>query len=105
MSLATSPQILQQHLDDYAKEIAALVAGKKSAAPRARKHLQVLKELCQRLRSEVLAATKGEKKTDTDTAVAAPEAAATLVELASAPAEDTKPPKAKRVRKAPKKLI
>ena len=48
-----------------------------------------------------------EKKSDTAT-VSAPEtvaaAAEILVELAIAPAEDTKPPKQKRVRKAPKKL-
>ncbi len=113
MTLATSPQTLQQHLDAYAAEIAALVNGKKSAAPKARKHLQVLKEMCQRLRSEVLAATKPEK---IDTAVAPEDvaaAAATILELAPSPpedtipspTEDTQPPKPKRVRKASKKSI
>ena len=108
MSLAASPQALQQHIDAYATEVVALLAGKKSAAPRARKHLQVLKEMSQRLRSEVLAASKPPQKKDTAT-VAAPEtvatAAETLVELAPAPPTDAKPPKApKRVRKSPKKL-
>ncbi len=103
MSLSTSAAQLQDHLNAYANEIVALLGGRKSAAPKARKHLQMLKELSVRLRSEVLASTKGEKKTDT-VAVAAPEAAATLVELAPSPPKDTIPsPKHKRVRKAPAK--
>ena len=107
MSLSASPQALQQHLDEYAKEITALLAGKKSSAPKARKHLQVLKEMCQRLRSEVLGASKPEKKDTATIAPAEPVAAAatSLLELATPIAENTKPPKAKRVRKAPKKLI
>ena len=109
MSLSASPQALQQHLDAYATEITALVNGKKAAAPRARKHLQMLREMSQKLRAEVLAASKPEKK-DTATAAAPAEemaaAATTLLELATPIAENTtKPPKApKRVRKSPKKL-
>ena len=108
MSLSTSVAQLQLHLDAYAAEVASLLSGKKSAAPRARKHLQQLRELSQKLRAEVLAASKPEKK---DTAIAAPEtvaaAATTLLELASAPTTDTiTSPKPKRVRKAaPKKSI
>ena len=111
MSLAASPLALQQHLDAYATEIASLMSGKKSAAPRARKQLQMLREMSQKLRAEVLAAAKPEKKSDTATA-AAPEtvaaAAQILVELATpiAPTENTiASPKQKRVRKAPKKSI
>ncbi len=110
MSLSTSAQALQEHVNSYANEIVALFDGKKSAAPKARKHLQMLRELSARLRSEVLDHTKP-KKNDTapvtaatDTAVAT--AAAAILELASSPAENSEPaPKPKRVRKAPKKSI
>ena len=111
MSLSTSVAQLQLHLDAYAAEVASLLSGKKSAAPRARKHLQQLRELSQKLRAEVLAAAKPEKKSDTDATVVATEtvaaAATTLLELASAPTTDTiTSPKPKRVRKAaPKKSI
>ena len=109
MSLSTSVAQLQQHIDAYATEIASLMSGKKSAAPKARKHLQMLKELSTRLRYEVLSTSKPPQKKDTAVA-AAPEtvaaAAQILVELAIAPTQDTiTPPKAKRVRKAPKKSI
>jgi hypothetical protein len=106
MSLSTSHTQLQEHVNAYANEIVALIGGRKSAAPKARKHLQMLKELSARLRSEVLDHTKPKKN---DTAAPAAEematAAAAILELASPPAENSEPaPKPKRVRRAPKKL-
>ncbi len=113
MSLAASAAQLQDHLNAYANEIVALLGGRKSAAPKARKHLQMLKELSARLRVEVLDHTKPEKKTDTAVTVTATlqhnteemaAAAEALVELAPSPPKDTIPsPKPKRVRKAPAK--
>ncbi len=115
MSITTSVAQLQSHLDGYSNEINLLVNGKKAAAPRARKHLQQIKELAQKLRAEVLAHSKPEKK---DVTVPATEdvaaAAATILEMASAPPKDTipspleapaAPSRPKRVRKAPKKSI
>ncbi len=107
MSLSTSAQALQDHLNAYANEIVALLGGRKSAAPRARKHLQQIREMSQKLRAEVLAHSKPEKK---DVTVPATEemaaAAEALVELAPSPPKDTIPspkPKRSRVRKAPAK--
>lgn len=102
MSLVDAPAQLQTHVDAFAREITALLAGKKAAAPRARKHLQDIKTLVHTLRATILESTKTAKPPKNEATVADPQPT-TSEPLVLAAASDplptaALPPKVKRVR-------